>query len=84
LAHSLYELAVWDDLTVRDSTGRIIQFIYGSDGMFSQKTESGRIDLQFVLNETIKKENLKGQNKNNNTDGHKSSEKTKRRSRRSK
>ncbi|MEM4588151.1 MAG: DNA-directed RNA polymerase subunit A' [Nanopusillaceae archaeon] len=84
LAHSLYELAVWDDLTVRDSTGRIIQFIYGSDGMFSQKTESGRIDLQFVLNETIKKENLKGQNKNNNTDGHRSSEKTKRRSRRSK
>ncbi|MEM4461126.1 MAG: hypothetical protein QXY70_03255, partial [Nanopusillaceae archaeon] len=83
LAHSLYELVVWDDYTVRDSSGRIIQFVYGGDGMFPQKTESGTIDLHFILNEAIKKQNLKGQNENNKNENG-SSKKNKRRSRKNK
>ena len=71
LAHSIYELAVWDDLTVRDSRGRIVQFIYGGDGIFPQKTEGGEIDLSFIVNEI-----LKGLNKKKEKDG--SSTKTKR------
>jgi len=66
LAHAIYELAVWDDLTVRDSRGRMIQFIYGGDGIFPQKTEGGTIDLDFIVNEVLKGLNEK-ENKDEST-----------------
>jgi len=77
LSHSIYELIAFDDLTVRDSKGRVIQFIYGGDGIFPQKTEGGNLDLDFIVNEV-----LKGLSDKKDKDG--SSKKTKRTSRRKK
>jgi len=59
IAHAMYEIYVHSDGTVRDTTGRIIQFIYGEDGMFPQKTHHGVLDIDGIIRETLKKINKK-------------------------
>lgn len=49
LMNSLQDLKVWDDLTVRDSNGNIIQFIAGEDGIDPTKSDWGSLNwIDFV------------------------------------
>lgn len=44
LMNSLQDLKVWDDLTIRDSNGNIIQFIAGEDGIDPSKSDWGKLN----------------------------------------
>jgi DNA-directed RNA polymerase subunit A' len=48
----LQDLRVEYDGTVRDATGKIIQFKYGEDGLDVSRTESGKIDVQRIIDGT--------------------------------
>lgn len=49
LANALQDLKVEYDGTVRDATGRIVQFEYGDDGLDVSKTESGKINVDRII-----------------------------------
>ncbi len=51
LANAMQDLRVEYDGTVRDASGRIIQFAYGEDGIDVARSESGKIDIQRIINE---------------------------------
>ncbi|MCX6708942.1 MAG: DNA-directed RNA polymerase subunit A' [Candidatus Woesearchaeota archaeon] len=51
LANAMQDLRVEYDGTVRDANGRIIQFAYGEDGIDVARSESGKIDVQRIINE---------------------------------
>jgi len=55
LAHALYEIFVYYDGTVRDTTGRVIQFLYGEDGIFTQKSEHGKLNVDSIIKQVLKK-----------------------------
>jgi len=55
LAHALYEIFVYYDGTVRDTSGRVIQFLYGEDCIFPQKSEHGKLDVNSIINEVLKR-----------------------------
>ncbi|MEM4282478.1 MAG: DNA-directed RNA polymerase subunit A' [Candidatus Woesearchaeota archaeon] len=49
LANALQDIKVEYDGTVRDATGRIIQFEYGEDGLDVSKTEQGKINVDRII-----------------------------------
>ena len=49
LANAMQDLRVEYDGTVRDATGKIIQFKYGEDGIDVSKSEGGQINVNRVL-----------------------------------
>jgi DNA-directed RNA polymerase subunit A' len=49
LANAMQDLRVEYDETVRDSSGKIIQFKYGEDGVDVSKSEKGKINVQRVI-----------------------------------
>ncbi len=51
LANAMQDLRIEYDGTVRDANGRIIQFAYGEDGIDVARSESGKIDVQRIINE---------------------------------
>lgn len=59
LSHALYEIFVNEDGTVRDAYGRIIQYKWGEDGIAVEKSFSGSINLDFIVNEIVKGEDKK-------------------------
>jgi DNA-directed RNA polymerase subunit A' len=52
LANAMQDLRVEYDGTVRDASGRIIQFKYGEDGIDVARSESGKIDIKRIINTT--------------------------------
>jgi DNA-directed RNA polymerase subunit A' len=44
LMNSLQDLKVWEDFTVRDSNGNIVQFFAGEDGIDPTKSDWGRLN----------------------------------------
>ncbi len=52
LANAMQDLRVEYDDTVRDASGRIIQFMYGEDGIDVARSESGKIDIKRIINTT--------------------------------
>ena len=52
LANAMQDLKVEYDDTVRDSSGKIIQFEYGEDGIDVSKSESGFINVKRIINTT--------------------------------
>jgi DNA-directed RNA polymerase subunit A' len=52
LANAMQDLRVEYDGTVRDASGRIIQFTYGEDGIDVARSESGKIDIKRIINTT--------------------------------
>jgi DNA-directed RNA polymerase subunit A' len=52
LANAMQDLRVEYDGTVRDANGRIIQFMYGEDGIDVARSESGKIDIKRIINTT--------------------------------
>lgn len=51
LANAMQDLRVEYDNTVRDADGRVIQFEYGEDGIDVARSESGKIDVDRIINE---------------------------------
>ncbi len=52
LANAMQDLRVEYDGTVRDASGRIIQFMYGEDGIDVARSESGKIDIKRIIHTT--------------------------------
>ncbi|MFH1605817.1 MAG: DNA-directed RNA polymerase subunit A' [Nanoarchaeota archaeon] len=51
LANALQDLKVEYDFTVRDAAGKIIQFLYGEDGIDVSKSEAGKINIKNIIRE---------------------------------
>jgi len=51
LANAMQDLRVEYDSSVRDANGRIIQFMYGEDAIDVARSESGKIDVQKIIDE---------------------------------
>ncbi len=49
LANAMQDLKVEYDSSVRDATGRIVQFSYGEDGLDVSRTENGKINIQKLI-----------------------------------
>jgi DNA-directed RNA polymerase subunit A' len=52
LANAMQDLRVEYDESVRDANGRIIQFKYGEDGIDVARSESGKINVQRIIDES--------------------------------
>lgn len=48
LSSALQDVRVDYDFTVRDGSSRIVQFLFGEDGVAVSKSEAGRIDIERV------------------------------------
>ena len=75
LSHSLYELYVSSNLVVKDNFGRIVQFLYGDDGIAVHKTPSGKIDINMFIEKALK---MYSENKKKDGDTKKTTRRTKR------
>lgn len=51
LANALQDMRVEYDGTVRDASGKIVQYIFGDDGLDISKTEGGKINVQRIIRE---------------------------------
>ena len=49
LANALQDLKVEYDSTVRDASGKIIQFMYGEDGIDVAKSEGGSVNVKRII-----------------------------------
>jgi DNA-directed RNA polymerase subunit A' len=49
LANAMQDLKVEYDFTVRDASGKIVQFNYGEDGLDVSKTEGGKINIKSII-----------------------------------
>ncbi|MFT4326064.1 MAG: DNA-directed RNA polymerase subunit A' [Candidatus Woesearchaeota archaeon] len=49
LANSMQDVKVEYDQTVRDASGKIIQFKYGEDGVDVSKSEAGKINVKRII-----------------------------------
>ncbi|MFH1510297.1 MAG: DNA-directed RNA polymerase subunit A' [Candidatus Woesearchaeota archaeon] len=49
LANAMQDLKVEYDHTVRDASGKVIQFMYGEDGIDVSKSEKGKINVDHVM-----------------------------------
>ena len=49
----MQDLKVEYDGSVRDASGRIVQFSYGEDGLDVSKTKSGTVDVKRVIHNVV-------------------------------
>lgn len=49
LANAMQDLRVEYDNTVRDASGKIVQFNYGEDGLDVSRTEAGKINVKKII-----------------------------------
>jgi DNA-directed RNA polymerase subunit A' len=49
LSNAMQDLKVEYDQSVRDASGRVVQFAYGEDGLDVSKTKNGVVDVQKVV-----------------------------------
>jgi DNA-directed RNA polymerase subunit A' len=54
LANAMQDLKVEYDFTVRDADHKIIQFMYGEDGIDVSKSEGGSINIKKIIDAVIK------------------------------
>jgi DNA-directed RNA polymerase subunit A' len=55
MSSAFEDLKVEYDYTVRDSKGRIVQMLYGEDGVDVTKSEGGKINIQKIINKVLDK-----------------------------
>jgi len=51
LSNALQDMKIEYDGTVRDASGKIVQFSFGDDGLDVSKTEGGKINVQRIVRE---------------------------------
>lgn len=49
LSNAMQDLKVEYDGTVRDASGKVVQFTYGEDGLDVSKTKNGTVDVQKII-----------------------------------
>lgn len=54
LANALQDLKVEYDKTVREASGKIVQFAYGEDGMDVSRSEGGRINVKKIVDGVLR------------------------------
>ncbi|MBD3313444.1 DNA-directed RNA polymerase subunit A' [Candidatus Woesearchaeota archaeon] len=54
LANSMQDLRVEYDATVREASGKIIQFIYGEDGIDVSKSEGGSVNVKRIIENVMR------------------------------
>lgn len=52
LANALQDVKVEYDFTVRDASKKVVQFIYGEDGVDVSKSEGGKINVSHIIRTT--------------------------------
>ena len=55
LSNAMQDLKVEYDGTVREASGKIVQFAYGEDGLDVSKTKNGSIDVKKIVHEVVGK-----------------------------
>lgn len=53
LSNALQDIKAFEDGSVRDASGRIVQFKYGEDGIDVSRSEGGTINVDKIINEVI-------------------------------
>lgn len=53
LANAMQDLRIQNDFTVRDASNKIVQFIYGEDGVDVTKSENGKINVKRVIDKIM-------------------------------
>ncbi len=53
LSNAMQDLKVEYDGSVRDASGKIVQFVYGEDALDVSKTKNGKIDAKRVIQEIL-------------------------------
>ncbi len=53
LSNAMQDLKVEYDGTVRDASGKIVQFAYGEDGLDVSRTKNGMIDVKKVIHDVV-------------------------------
>ncbi len=56
LANAMQDLKVDNDFTVRDASNKIVQFVYGEDGMDVTKSENGKINVKRIIDKVVNDE----------------------------
>jgi DNA-directed RNA polymerase subunit A' len=52
----MQDLKVNNDFTVRDASNKIVQFVYGEDGVDVTKSESGKINVKRIIDRVVNDE----------------------------
>lgn len=53
LSNAMQDLKVEYDGSVRDASGRVVQFMYGEDGLDVSKTKNGVLDVKGIIHEVM-------------------------------
>lgn len=53
LANAMQDLRIQDDFTVRDASNKIVQFVYGEDGVDVTKSENGKINVKRIIDKVM-------------------------------
>jgi len=53
LANAMQDLKVDNDYTVRDASNKIVQFVYGEDGVDVTKSENGKINVKRIIESVL-------------------------------
>lgn len=53
LANAMQDLKIEYDYTVRDASGKIVQFVYGEDGVAVSRSEGGRINVKNIITDVL-------------------------------
>ncbi|MGV8171592.1 MAG: DNA-directed RNA polymerase subunit A' [Candidatus Woesearchaeota archaeon] len=56
LANAMQDLKIDNDFTVRDASNKIVQFVYGEDGIDVTKSENGRINVKRIIDRVLAEE----------------------------
>jgi DNA-directed RNA polymerase subunit A' len=56
LANALQDMHVEYDGTVRDATGKVVQFQYGEDKIDVSKSENGKLNVQRIITHILEEE----------------------------
>jgi DNA-directed RNA polymerase subunit A' len=55
LANAMQDLKIEYDFTVRDASGKIVQFAYGEDGVAVAKSEGGNINVKNIIADVLER-----------------------------
>ena len=53
LSNAMQDLKVEYDGTVRDASKKIVQFLYGEDGLDVSKTDNGLLDIKKIIQQVV-------------------------------
>jgi DNA-directed RNA polymerase subunit A' len=53
LANAMQDLRIANDYTVRDASNKVVQFVYGEDGVDVTKSEGGKINVKRIIDRVM-------------------------------